>query len=94
MFISHREFRRMLWRVMPGEPAPPEEVPAGVARIDLSPPGRHCSMSKPLYPLGTADLAEEDSQRQLRRARRRMCITPPPRLLRFVNDPEPLANRT
>ena len=94
MLIGHGEFRRILWRVVPGGPAPPAEEPAGVASIDLPPPGRHGGMSKPLDPLDTADLIEKDRQRQLRRTRRRMGIrvAPPPRLPRFVGGSELLAD--
>ena len=58
VLIGHGEFRRMLRRVVPSGPAQPEGAWAGAARLDVQPPGRHGGMSKPLDPLGTAELAE------------------------------------
>ncbi len=57
VLIGHGEFRRMFRRVVPRGPEPPDGAEAGVARLDVLPPGRHGGMSKPLVPLGTAELA-------------------------------------
>jgi hypothetical protein len=51
-------------------------------------------MSKPLDPLGAAEPVEADRQRQLRRARRRAGLAPPPRIPRFVDGTELLDDGT
>jgi len=84
VLIGHGEFRRMLRRVVP-QAEPPVGPPAVTASLTALPPGRHGGMSKPLEPLGAAELAAEAAQRQLRWARRR---TPPPRLPRFADGTE------
>jgi len=85
VLIGHGEFRRMLRRVVPTGPGPQAEGGAEAARLDVPPPGRAGGMSKPLAPLGAAELAEEERHRLLRRARRRTGLAPPPPLPRFVD---------
>ena len=82
VLIGHGEFRRMLRRVVQDGPDsdPPDGARAGAARLHTPPPGHHGGMSKPLDPLGTAELAAADSHRQRLRARRRAGLAPPPRL--------------
>ena len=94
VLIGHGEFRRMLRRVVPAGPAPPAGAQTEAVRLTVDPPGHHGGMSKPLDPLGTAELAEADRQRQLRRARRRTGLAPPPRLPRFVDGTETLDDGT
>jgi hypothetical protein len=84
----------MLRRVVPTGPAPPDGARAGAARLDVPLPGRHGGMSKPLDPLGTAELAEADRQRQLRWARRRAGLAPPPLPPRFGEGTEVLDEGT
>jgi hypothetical protein len=85
VLIGHCEFRRMLRRVVPAGVPPPCAAPAAAARLTEIPPSRHGGMSKPLDPLGAAELAEADRQRQRRRALRRTGLTAPPPLPRFVD---------
>jgi transposase InsO family protein len=94
VLIGHGEFRRMLRRVVPAGFQPPDEAPAGAAGLHALPPSRHGGMSKPLDPLGAAELVEADRQRQLRRARRRAGLAPPPRIPRFVDGTELLDDGT
>ena len=94
VLIGHGEFRRMLRRVVPAGVPPPDPAPAEAARLAALPPSRHGGMSKPLDPLGTAELAEADRQRQLRRTQRRSGRAPPPQLPRFVDGTEILDDGT
>jgi hypothetical protein len=73
---------------------PQDEALVGPARLNARLPGRYEGTSKPLDPLGTAELAEADCQRQLRPARRRAgqpgLAPPPPQLPRFVDGTDRL----
>ena len=94
VLIGHGEFRRMLRRVVPAAPADFHEPAAVAAHLATRPARRHSGMSKPLDPLGTAELAEVDHQRQLRRARRRAGLAPAPPLPRFLDGMELLTDGT
>jgi hypothetical protein len=90
--ISHGEFRRMLRKVVPADAA---ETLAHPAPAPPPPLARHSGLSKPLEPLGAADVARLDAAAQARRDRwkRRRCGTDPP-ALRFVSGVEFLSDGT
>ena len=96
VLIGHGEFRRMLRRVVPsGLSDATVCTTAAAAPEATSPlPARHGGMSKPLEPLGTAELAAAAHNRQARSARRLGGVLPPPATPRFVDGTELLADGT
>jgi len=90
--ISHGEFHRMLCKVVPADAAETLTHPAPAPPPPLA---RHSGLSKPLEPLGAADVARLDAAAQARRDRwkRRRCGTDPP-ALRFVSGVEFLSDGT
>ena len=67
VLIGHGEFRRMLRRLVPAGNA----TAAAAAVVAEDPPARHGGMSKPLAPLGAAELAAAANARRARALRRR-----------------------
>ncbi len=64
--ISHREFRRMLRKVVPADAAEAINLPAPAPPPPLAP---HRGLSKPLEPLGAAEVARLDAAAQARKFR-------------------------
>ena len=92
--IGHGEFRRMLRRVVPADP-PASAATTPTATPSPPPLTPHSGLSKPLEPLGAAEVARLDAAAEARRARwvcRRCGPTPPP--VRFATGVELLSDGT
>jgi hypothetical protein len=90
--ISHGRLRRMLRRVVTTDDSATTEHPP---LASTPPPRQHSGLSRPLEPLGAAEVARLDAAAHARRARlrRRRCGPDPPPA-RFASGVEYLADGT